>query len=154
MAVCPAVGYLAKQFLVGWSVVMFVVLFLRNPKDLKTLAFFAIATATSILAAIGLCYWLWGDPFLFWTFEVMGGARSRIGFSPGVKYVSLTRSLDHVVRAWLEIVIGIVGGWLILREFNIRKLGPLWVGWFVLIAIEAYSSGVGRGFCTILGLVS
>jgi hypothetical protein len=145
MAICPAVGYLTKQFLVSWSVVMFVFLLLRNPKDLKSLAVFAIATAVSILGAVGLCYWLWGDPFLFWTFAVMGGARKEIGLSPGGNYISLTRSLEHLARAWLEIAIGIVGGWLILRERNMRKLGPLWIAWLVLIATEAFSSGAGWG---------
>jgi hypothetical protein len=145
MAICPAVGYLAKQFLVSWSVVMFVCLFLWNPKDLKTLIIFTIVTATSILAAIVLCYWLWGDPFLFWTFEVMGGTRKAIGLSPAGQYISLTRSVEHLVRAWLEIAIGIVGGWVILRERNNRKLGSLWVGWLILVATEAFSSGAGWG---------
>jgi hypothetical protein len=43
----------------------------------------------------------------------------------------------------MEIIIGFVGGCLVLRKNNIRKLGPLWVAWFFLIASEAYSGGAG-----------
>jgi hypothetical protein len=45
----------------------------------------------------------------------------------------------------LEILPGIIGGWLILRDRNIRNLGALWFGWLMLIATEVFSSGAGWG---------
>jgi len=145
MAVCPALGYLTKQFLISWFAVMFVVLLLDNPKNIRRLFLFIGTGGVFLGIAIGVCYLLWGDSFIFWTFKIMGGGRSKIAFSVQGFHVSLVRSLDHVIRAWSEIVIGVAGGWLILRGDNIRKLGPLWVGWIVLVCSEAYTSGAGWG---------
>jgi len=145
MAICPAVGYFVKEFLLAWSAVMFVFLLLENPKQIKRLVFFTAATTIFVLIAMDVCYLLWGDNYVFWTFKVMGGARKKIGLSPAACNISLVRSLDHTIRAWMEISIGLVGGALALRENNIRRLGPLWVSWCVLIALEAFSSGAGWG---------
>ena len=145
MAVCPAIGYLTKQFLVGWLAVMFIFLLLQGPRQIKRLALFIGLAAGFLAIAIGSCYLIWGDNYIFWTFEVMGGTRSRIVFSPEGHHISLARSVDHLIRAWMEIAIGIVGGLLILREGNVRRLGPLWVAWVVLISTEAISSGAGWG---------
>jgi hypothetical protein len=145
MAVCPAIGYLTKQFLIGWIAVMFIFLLLQGPRQIKRLALFIGLAAGFLAIAIGACYLIWGDNYIFWTFEVMGGTRSRIVLSPEGHHISLARSVDHFVRSWMEIAIGIVGGLLILREGNVRRLGPLWVAWLVLICSEAVSSGAGWG---------
>jgi hypothetical protein len=143
MAVCPALGYLVKQFLISWSAVMFIFLLLLHPRDIKRLAIFALMAAVCITAAMGSCYLLWADDFIFWTFKVMGGSRAKMTIMPTVNHVSLVRILDHVVRAWMELLIGFVGGCLVLRKNNIQRLGPLWVAWILLIASEAYSGGAG-----------
>jgi hypothetical protein len=146
MAVCPALGFLTKQVLLSWSAVMFVFLLLHSPKDIKRLVFFMASVITFFGIAVGLCYLLWGDNFIFWAFKVMGGSRKGISFSTHDFNVSIVRSMDHILRLWPEIAIGFVGGWLILRERrNIRNLGPIWLGWILLISIEAFSSGVGWG---------
>jgi len=145
MTLFPAVGFLTKQFLVIWAPIMFLVLLTDDPKKLGRLVTFTVITGLFITVAIGGCYWLWGEPFLFWIFEVVGGNRRSIGFSAGGYHLSLLRSIDHTARTWLEIGIGLVGGWLILRGPNIRKLGPLWLGWLALIGAEALTSGVGWG---------
>jgi len=144
MAVCPAVGYVTKQFLISWAAVMFVFLLLHNPREIKRLALFVVAASVFLSIAIGGCYLLWGHNFIFWTLEVMGGDRARVVVWPGGYNISLVRSVDHLLRGWFEISLGIIGGWLILRDRNIRKLGPLWVGWIVLISSEAFSSGAAR----------
>src|SRR5215813_11206311 len=77
MAVCPAIGYFVKEFLIGWSAVMFVFLLLENPRQIKRLIFFTAATTFFILVVMGGCYLLWGDNYVFWTFKVMGGAVRR-----------------------------------------------------------------------------
>jgi hypothetical protein len=145
MAACPAVGYLTKQFLVGWAAVMFVLLLLHNPRNIKRLALFTGLTVAFIAIAIGSCYLIWGDNFIFWTFNVMGGSRNTITFSTEGQHISLARSVDHLVRAWLEIGIGVVGGLLLFRDNNIRRFGPVWIAWIALLGIEALSSGAGWG---------
>lgn len=145
MAVCPAIGFFTKQYLISWSAVMLVFLLLRNPKDARTLAAFAAAAATGIISVVGVCYWLWGDNFLFWTFEVTGGSRKALGLWPESYNLSLSRGAEHLLRAWLALAIGVLGGWLVLREHNIQRLGPLWVSWLVLVASEALSSSAGWG---------
>jgi hypothetical protein len=146
MAGCPVLGFLTKQVLLSWSVVMLVFLLFYNPKDVKRLALFVVSAAVFFGIAIGLCYFLWGDNFIFWTFKVMGGNRKGLSLSTEGFNVSLARSLDHTIRLWPEIAMGLAGGWLILRgKENICRLGPLWIGWGFLIALEAFSSGVGWG---------
>jgi Dolichyl-phosphate-mannose-protein mannosyltransferase len=144
MAICPALGYLTKQFLISWAVVMFVFLLLHNYRDIKRLALFSVLATICIALAVGGCYLLWGDPFIFWTFKVMG-ARKAITFSPGSRQISILRMLDHTLRAWPELIIGVIGGTLCLRyrRENTRRLGPLWVAWVALILSESFSSGAG-----------
>lgn len=144
MAVWPAIGYLTKQFLISWAVVMLVFLLLHNYKHIKRIGLFCLITATCIALAIGGCYLLWGDPFIFWTFTLMG-ARKKIVLGPDSPNISILRMLDHSLRVWLEIAIGVVGGILILRyrRQNIRVLGPLWAAWVVLVLSEVFSSGAG-----------
>lgn len=144
MAVCPALGFMVKQFLISWFAVMLVFLLLHNARNIKRLALFVGVSGGLVGVTIGVCYLLWGDAFLFWVFEITGGSRKRIGFTAGEFNISILRSLDHVLRAWMEIAIGVAGGWLILRHRrNIRTLGPLWLAWLVLLASEALSSGSG-----------
>jgi hypothetical protein len=145
MAVSPALGYFTKQFLINWSVVMLIFLLLHNYKNIKALALFIITTATFIAITIGICYLLWGDAFFFWTFKIMGDDRKKIVLTTQGFHISLLRSLDHTIQAWMEIVIGVIGGFVILLKHNFRKLGPLWVAWIVLISTEALSSGAGWG---------
>lgn len=144
MAICPALGYLTKQFLISWAVVMFVFLLLHNYRDIKRLALYSALAAMFIALAVGGCYLLWGDPYIFWTFTVMG-ARKGLTISPGSRQISIVRMLDHSMRAWPELIIGIIGGILVLRyrSQNIRKFGPLWLAWLTLVLSEAFSSGAG-----------
>jgi hypothetical protein len=144
MAVWPAIGYLTKQFLISWAVVMFVFLLLHNYRDIKRLALLFVLTSTCIAVAIGGCYLLWGDAFVFWTFKLMG-SRNKIVLWPDSPNISILRMVDHLLRVWPEVVIGVVGGILVLqyRRQNIRELGPLWAAWLTLILSEVFSSGAG-----------
>ena len=144
MAVCPALGYMVKQFLISWAAVMFVFLLLLHPRQIKRLVVFTLVATIFIAVAIGSCYLLWGDNFIFWTFSIMGD-RSKMTIMSAVDRISLVRILDHVVRAWMELLIGFIGGCLVLRKSNIQKIGPLWLAWILLIMSEAYSSGAGWG---------
>jgi hypothetical protein len=143
LSACPALGFLTKQFLISWGGVILIFLVLNNPRDLKRIVAFIVCASAFVGTAIGVCYLVWGDPFLFWTFEVMGGERKRFSFGADAVRLSIPRMVDHVLRAWAEIGIGVVGGWLLLRGDNVRRVGPLWVAWLALVASEAISSGAG-----------
>jgi hypothetical protein len=45
----------------------------------------------------------------------------------------------------MEIGIGVVGGLFLLRGKNVRKLGPIWVAWVMLICCQAVTSGINWG---------
>jgi hypothetical protein len=143
MAVCPAVGFLTKQFLISWIGVMLVFLLLIEPKNLKHLGTFFLLSSGFALLAFLLCYAVWGDNYIFWTVEIMGGERKAIFFSPDSYSISISRGIDHVVRAWPEIFVGVIGGWFLLKWGEVRKVGPLVAAWVVLLATEGFSSGAG-----------
>lgn len=143
MAVCPALGYLTKQLLLGWAGVMFVFLLLHDPRNVRRLVLFTLATSGVVGFAIGGCYLLWGDAFLFWTFEVMGGSLRRLGFSTGSLNPSVARALDHTIRAWMELAVGGVGVCLVLSQENIRRVGPLAAAWLSIVLFEGFFSGAG-----------
>lgn len=145
MSICPAIGYFTKQNLASWAGLIFIVLILNNYKNYRHLILFFISASMLIFITIGICYLLWGEAFIFWTFEVMGGVRKKISFSPSAFHLSLPRSLDHLVRAWMEISIGLAGGLIILRGKNIKKFAPVFMIWVFLICLEALISGVNWG---------
>lgn len=143
MSIFPALGFLTKQNIISLYAVMLVFLILHNPKKVKHLFLFIAAAAALIGITIAVSYIFWGDNFIFWVFKAAGGARAKISFSAGAINISLFRSLEHTIRVWMEVSIGIVGGIMILRGFNIRKFGPLWISWLALILSEAFISGSG-----------
>lgn len=142
MALLPGVGYFFKQFLSSWVGVMAGVMFVDQPKNLRRLFEVIVIGVAGIAACTGLCYAIWGESFVFWCFTVMGGTRKQITWG-AMNSIAIARSLDHLLRAWLELSIGVVGGALLLRGENLRRLGPLWLGWLALVASEALSSGAG-----------
>ena len=103
---------------------------------------FVLLAGAALAATIGSCLYLWGDNFRFWVFEVTGGSRSDITLAGG-NSIAVARSVDHVLRAWPELMIGVVGGLLMLWAKASRQVGFLWLGWFLLVGSEALSSGVG-----------
>lgn len=143
MAVCPAIGFLTKQFLISWIGVMMVFLLFVDPKNFRRLGLFVLLSSGFALTAFALCYALWGENYLFWTIQVMGGERKAIVFSPDSYSISIVRGIDHIVRAWPEIFVGIIGGWLLLRWGEAAKVGSLIAAWVVLLASEGLSSGAG-----------
>jgi len=145
MAICPALGYFTKQNLLCWLILMFVVLVLHDFRNFKHLALFIFTSGISSVIVFGICYWRWGDAFIFWTFEILGGARKKISFSPSAFHLSIPRCIDHLIRAWMEIAIGFVGGILLLRGRGIKKFGPIFVAWILLICLEALISSVNWG---------
>lgn len=144
MAVAPVLGYFVKQFLLGWAGVMLIALVLKHGRHLVRPIALAAITAAVYGGTVLLCYALWGEDFIFWTFRITGGSRSAITFA-GTYNIALVRSVDHTLGAWMEIMIGVVGGWLLIRVSNGRHVVPLWISWMALIVIEALGSGLGWG---------
>jgi hypothetical protein len=103
------------------------------------------------LIAFLLCYALWGDNFIFWTVDIMGGERKAIVLSPDSYSISMIRGIDHVVRTWPAIFVGVIGAWLLLRWGEARKTSPLVVAWLALVASEGLSSGAGWSVLYHLG---
>ena len=145
LAVGPAAGFLTNQFLVSWGAVIALVLLLDRPRDWKRLVVFLAAAAAFVAAAVGACYLIWGEPFMFWAFQAWVGPRKQIAFGPGSFGFSVARMADHTLQAWFPLAVGVVGGWLLLRGERVRRLGPLWAGWAALVASEAFFSGAGWG---------
>ncbi len=151
MSLCPVVGFLTKQFLVGWIGVMAVMLLILDPSELKRLAAFLFLSSAFALAGFLLCYALWGENYYFWTVRIMGGERKAIVFSPDSYSISILRGVDHVIRAWPAIFTGVIGGWALLIWGEARKVGPLIAAWVVLIMGEGLSSGAGWSVLYHLG---
>ncbi|HEX9108762.1 MAG TPA: hypothetical protein VF832_16065 [Longimicrobiales bacterium] len=133
MAVVPAVGFLAKQSLLIWGAFYALQLaFFDRPRSLRRFLAFGAASGALFAGLLALCYALWGQPFFYWTFTVLGSH----GVSP-------LRAFDHVRAAWPFFAMALVGGLLLLDDPRTRRLllGP-WLAAFVLLASEAYTSGV------------
>ena len=143
MAACPAAGFATKQFLISLVPVMAVFLLVLRPRDVTRLLLFTGLSAGLIALTFGLFYAIWGDNYIFWTLEVMGGARKQIVFSPDANSISIARGLDHLARVSIELVMGVVGAWWLVRFGSGRVGWALASAWFVLIASETVSSGAG-----------
>jgi hypothetical protein len=130
MAFVGPAGFLIKQSLLIWVPWYCGFLLIWRP-GWRRLAVFAGSTIGLIGATVGLCYVIWGEPFFYWVFHVLGAH----GVSP-------LRSFQHVLDAWVYFAVGLLGGVAVLRG---RQPGPLmgaWLIWLGLITLEAYTSGI------------
>lgn len=143
LCLLPAVGFAVKQYLLIWAPINFFTLLIDEPREWRRLLWLFLITTACTAIVVGTGYLLWGPNFFFWVFEVVGGARSRIGFSAGGYEMSVPRAADHLLRAWAPLSFGFLGGWLVLRRDASRRAAALWAPWLVLIAAEAMTSGTG-----------
>ena len=130
MVLVAPLGLLIKQSLViwvGWYGGFLAVW--DRPK--KRLAVFAAATVALCAAVLGLCYAIWGGPFFYWTFYVLG----QHGVSP-------LRSFQHALDAWAYFAAGLLGGVAMLRGRNSNVLLGAWLIWLGVLAVETYTSGI------------
>jgi hypothetical protein len=145
VAVAPALGFAVKQYLLAWIPVTALVLLLLSRRQGATPAPFGVvrylATAFAAwLALLGVGFALWGAPFRFWVFDVLGGRPVTLA---GEWSIALLRGADHLLRAWPELAVGgLAIGWLALRARDARW-PALAAGWLLLVAAEAFSSGAG-----------
>jgi hypothetical protein len=143
MSIFPAIGFVTKQFLISWALVMIVFLLILDGKNRKRLIVFASLAFALIGIAYAGCYMMWGENYRFWTFNIMGGVRSQVLLAPDAYGISLIRIADHFIRMSPEIMIGVAGSWLHLWFGNTKRMLPLILAWMVLIGSEAFSSGAG-----------
>jgi hypothetical protein len=132
MVLIPALGFLVKQSLAIWAPLYCVyVLFFDSPRSVLRSAAFAVATFASLGAVIGGCYFLWGEPFRYWAFVVMGSY-----------HVPLLRSVQHGLVVWAYYGAGFLAALVLLRgQAAKRLLGP-WVIWLLFFGAETYTSGL------------
>ena len=121
MASIPALGFLVKQSLAIWAP-----LYCCLPRVLRfaavgvrSLAFAVSARSASLAGVVAGCYFLWGEPFWYWAFVVMGSY-----------HVPLLRSVQHGLVVWAYYGAGFLAGlgalaWCALRR---RCSGRGWSG--------------------------
>lgn len=144
LVVLPVLGFLTKQSLASWLAGSVVVVALRTRAPGRALAV-ALAGGALTVAAIYACAALWGDPYWFWTFTVLG-ARKGLALDPGAPSISLTRVADHLLRVWPELTVGLAGAWLMLRRRGQGAIvGPLLAAWALVVVAEAFASASGWG---------
>lgn len=108
---------------------------------------FGVATFGLLGLTIGSCYRFWGPPFYFWTFEAL----SRL-------HIWLQKVLEQVADSGWYILLGLLGGFVLLRGESFRRLFPLWFCWLFQVFTSAYTSGIAfrpahLGPATLVGAV-
>jgi hypothetical protein len=132
MAILPAIGFWIKQSLMLWAVFycFYLVLFDR-PFSFRRLIVFSFVSFGAIGLVLIVSYLIWGSPFFYWVFTVLGSH----GVSP-------LRSFQHLLDVWVYYVIGLFGGLLIIRPKKQKSLLGPWIIWLLLILSETYTSGI------------
>ena len=130
MAALMPVGFFIRQSFVAWAgwCALFV---LWRDRSWKRFAAFALASGALVGVTIGLCYAVWGEPFLYWIFSVL----SKHGISP-------LRSFQHLLQAWPYFAAGLLGGVVLLQGRNFRALFGAWAVFFGILITQTYTSGI------------
>ena len=131
-ALLPAVGFLVKQSLAIWGPLFgLCVLLFDHPRSWRRVIGYGVGSAAALLATYGACRALWGADFHYWVITSMGNHP-----------VSPLRAFQHVLDTWPYFAAAIFGGAvLITRAPGRRLLGP-WVVTLLLLAVEAWTSGI------------
>lgn len=131
MALMPTAGFLVKQYLLILVACYLTYLVFAGRDPLRRVIIFGAVSVGLLAVTVGLCSALWGQAFVYWVVQVMGGHT-----------ISLTRVLIQFVNAAVFLLPGVVGGWYLLhRSLEPRLLG-LWTGWMVMVVGAAYTSGI------------
>lgn len=131
LALVPAVGFHVKQSLVVWAALVtgYLVVF-DEPRSLGRAAAYAVAAFGLSYAGYALARAAWGPDFQYWVIE-------DLKHHP----FSVLRSVQHALDAWVYFAVGLVGGLVLIGE-EWRRLAGLWVVAMLLLAQEAYTSGI------------
>jgi hypothetical protein len=130
MIVMVPAGFLIKQSLLVWGLLYGAFLAIWG-QSWKRLAVFAVSAAALYGAVVATCYAIWGTPFYYWVFYLMGHHS-----------ISPLRSFQHVLDTWPYFAAGLFGGIVVLRGRRPDALMGAWLVWLGLITLEAYTSGI------------
>lgn len=142
MAVLPAAGFLVKQYLAVLAAVILAYLWIDGRSPLRRVIIFAAVTFAILGAAVAAGFFIWGDAYRYWVFEIMGG-----------HVVSFVKLNERFADAAWNILLGLFGGLFLLRGERFSRLIPLWIGWLVMLLGGLYTTGV-TFFPTHLGPAS
>lgn len=131
MAVLPALGFLVKQKQLMWAGIFLVYLLAVGSVPRRQVLLFLFCSAISVSVAVGTCYLLWGDNFVWWVFVGLGS-----------KQVSFLRIVQHLFDARNYAMMGLFAGWLLVLRNGSRMAAALWVSWLLAFGIQTYTSGV------------
>ena len=132
MVIIPAAGFLVKQSLAIWALLYcaYFVFFDQQRSTIRVVTF-TLAAFGGIAVVVGVCYFIWGDHFIYWNFTVLK-------YHPR----SILRSFQHILDAWAYLTIGLLGGFMLLRGEKFSQLTGAWFVWLSLFVVEAYTSGI------------
>jgi hypothetical protein len=91
---------------------------------------FAIASTVCVALVYASGLLLWGEHFRYWLFDTL----SEHAISP-------LRSIQHVLDAWVYFALVILGGVVLIRRGQDRRVLGLWLVALLLLTAEAYTSG-------------
>lgn len=131
LAVFPAVGFLAKQYLAVFAAVYVVFLWLDGKSSLRRVITFGVVSFGILGATMAAGFVIWGANYRYWVFEIMGS-----------HVVSFERISERFADSAAYVVMGLAGGLLLLRGSRLARLLPLWAGWVVMTLAGLYSSGI------------
>lgn len=132
MAVLPALGFLVKQNQLMWAGVFAIYLLVSGKASWRILAIYLALCSVAVVSVMGGSILLWGDAFRYWIFSALGD-----------KQVSVMRSLQHLLRAGLFVAAGLWAGRVLVLPGLDRGRVAVWASWALVLAIEAYTSGIG-----------
>ncbi|MBI3661464.1 MAG: glycosyltransferase family 39 protein [Acidobacteria bacterium] len=131
MAVLPALGFLAKQYLAVLVPVFVVYLWLDGRTPLRRLITFGVVAFAILGATIASGFLIWGDAYRYWVFEIMG-----------THIVSFFKLSERFADAAWFVLLGLFGGLVLLRGERFSRLFGLWTGWLVMAFGGIYTSGI------------
>jgi hypothetical protein len=131
MALIPALGYWVKQKEAVWLGLYVIYFLLAGNLRMRRIVVFGVIACLLVGVSIGLCYALWGQAYVFWTFQV-----------PSALHVALNKTLEQLADSAWYLLPGLVGGVLVLRGSAFQKLFPVWACWLFLVFSETYTSGI------------
>ena len=132
MVLMPLAGFWVKQSLGIWAALFtFYLIVFDRPFSLRKVIFFALPAFGLILISVGIAISVWGEPFTYWAFTVLGSHQ-----------VSPLRSFRHLLIIWPYFAVGLFGGAVLFRYVELRTFVGPWVVWLILISVETYTSGI------------
>lgn len=132
LALVPAVGFLVKQSLLIWApLVGLHLLLFDRPRSWPRIVGYGVGAAAVALLTYGACRVILGPYFHYWVITVLGSHP-----------ISPLRGVQHVLDAWAFFAALLLAGLALLKGDALGRLAGPWLVAFLLLGIEAWTSGV------------